>query len=39
MLTFADILPADPKQYDKMRPPLKDGKGASTVHECKQAVL
>lgn len=26
-LTFSDILPADPKMYDKMRPPLKDGKG------------
>ncbi|XP_055296260.1 glycine receptor subunit alpha-2 [Sitodiplosis mosellana] len=25
-LTFADILPEDPKTYDKMRPPNKDGR-------------
>lgn len=24
-LSFADILPADPKTYDKMRPPRQDG--------------
>lgn len=25
-LLFTDILPEDPKMYDKMRPPIKDGK-------------
>lgn len=25
-LTFNDLLPGDPKMYDKMRPPKKDGK-------------
>ncbi|XP_063696610.1 glycine receptor subunit alpha-2 [Culicoides brevitarsis] len=29
-LTFNDLLPEDPKQYDKMRPPKKDG-AATTV--------
>jgi hypothetical protein len=29
-LTFNDILPEDPKSYDKMRPPKKDGQ-ATTV--------
>lgn len=30
-LEFRDILPEDSKQYDKMRPPKKDGM-ATTVH-------
>lgn len=31
-LTFADILPADPKTYDKMRPPNKDGPTSVYFH-------
>ncbi|GFR11292.1 hypothetical protein TNCT_7631 [Trichonephila clavata] len=31
LLQFADILPADSKSYDKMKPPKKDGH-ATTVH-------
>lgn len=30
-LTFKDILPEDPKLYDKMRPPKKDG-SPTVVH-------
>lgn len=30
-LTFNDLLPEDPKTYDKMRPPKKDGQ-ATTVY-------
>lgn len=29
-MSFGDLLPEDPKQYDKMRPPKKDG-AATTV--------
>lgn len=29
-LTFGDLLPENPKSYDKMRPPKKDGQ-ATTV--------